>query len=282
MWGFTVRSLALAALLVLTAASPARAERILLLPVGGTPSLEAEATRLVARLVDTLEAAGHEARMAQDHEIELAASVLGCDTSACASAGLLALDVGVIVAPALWSAPLGRHEFSLSAIGTRAVGIESSRTFVTSEAPEACAALAAELVANLDRLASAPVGEAQGDAGDARASLITTPPRRRRSAWNAGLGLSLVLVGIAPLSLAGVSLARRGECVTTTREGHCPLDADGRYEVYDFGPRSIAFMAGGIGAVGAGVYLLAARPIRIRPIADVSGRASGLGIDLVF
>lgn len=288
MWGTRVRAAGLLAFTWLVgSAASARADRILVLPPSGTRSLEREATRLTERLVATLGSTGHEARLAVGGEAELASSVLACDTHACASAGLMALDVDVVAAPALWARAPGRNELSLTAIGSRGTPLDLLRTLAAEDGPAAVAALVQDLVAHLDALAAPP--EAAGSASaisdtpSARGgSALARPERARRSAVNTGLGLGLLVVGIAPLSIAGVSLARRGECVTPIEPGLCADDGAGRYTVYAFGPRSVAMLSAGIVSVGTGAFLLAARPIRIRPAVDTAGRPAGLAATLAF
>ncbi len=87
-------------------------------------------------------------------------------------------------------------------------------------------------------------------------------PSSRRSPWNYALGGTLVAVGLIPTSLA-ISTARNdGDCVEVDAMNRCVVGESG-YRVRDFGRLSVAELSIGVAAIGAGVFMLASRPIRV-------------------
>lgn len=250
-------------------ATTARADEFLVLPLAGitresAPPTELDrATGLVDSLLARLETAGHTIRAIEEADLELATSVLACDTSACASAGLQALRTDAIVAPAYWRARDTSGEFSVSVLGRSGNVLELTTPIVGDALAPAIDSLVARL------LDAWP--EHRGEPRPSVGPRTTTPRQpwrdRRPSAWNMVAGVSALAGAVAPLAIGLRTLAHDGECVEPRPDGGCEAP-QGRVDVVSFGPRSAALVGVGAALASVGVVFLAARPIR------VSARAS--------
>lgn len=291
MWVCRV-SLVSAGLLALIAPSAARAETLLIATPAGNAAATAHgaslgATPFVARFAARVQASGWTTEAATAAQRERIIGLLGCDTSLCAFAGLSSLRVDAVVAPSLWQRVDGGRELAMSVQGPSGHAVELVVAVDPARPMDAADAIAVRFLEAWPDLRGAP-GQALDDAdpvdgvdgvgAGARVAARRPPRAAARSGANGAIGIALLAASVAPIAIGAAAIARDGRCVNVDRQNACTIGSDGRIERYHAGARSYAWLSAGIAALGVGVYVIAAGPIRLQPAVELSSTGAVLGV----